>query len=304
MCLTPQNSQLFMIASVLSWLTLVIFGWMSLAVPDLDKFSDIKTWIFWNYVIIDNDNYNPLIYYPFYPLSIYYVMFYVAGIITLLFVTAAFLVLCIGYFIKKDGNIMSGMLGFLSRFHFVPILSVCALFIIGYTYDDDHGIYDGFNGGHYLFSILFGVAALASLIFIYLRTNLQSPIYATWAIKHGAYGSLIAFLIHHIGYVFSHYGMHDKINDYQDRKDWAKGCYIAFSIIIGLCNIGLSLFLKEIVIPFINLLIYIGMTIQFFEIDKDFRKEFYSEAPGVINIIMMLMSLLMIGFLGSKIKQS
>ena len=287
-----------MIASVLSWLTLVIFGWMSFAVPDIDKYYNFKMWIFWNYVIIDEDNFYSWNYFPLY---IYYVLFYMACIITLLFVTAAFLVLCMGYLVKKDGNIINGMLGGLSKFHFVPILSVCALFIIGYTYDDDYYL-DGFNGGHYFFSILFGVAALASLIFIYLRTNLESPIYATWAIKHGAYGSLIAFLIHHIGYVFSMYGVHDKKN--QDLKDWVKGCYIAFSIIIGLCNIGLSLFLKEIMIPLINLLIYIGMTIDFFKRNKDYRKNIYSEAPGIINIIMILMSLLMVVFLASKIKQS
>ena len=294
---TDQGNQIFMIASVISWLALVIFGWMAFGVPDIDYY-DIKIWIFWNYVIIDDDD---VIYDE--PLFIYYVLFYMACIITLLFVTAAFLVLCMGYFVKRDANIIIGMLGGLSKFHFVPILCVCGLFIIGYTYDDDD-IRDGFNGGHYLFSILFGVAALASLIFIYLRTNIESPIYATWAIKHGAYGCLIAFLLHHIGYVFSMYGVHDKKGHYDELKDWRKGCYIAFSIIIGLCNIGLSLFLKEIMIPFINLLIYIGMTVQFFKLDKDDRKERFSEAPGAINIIMMIMSLLMVGFLGTKIRQS
>ena len=294
---TDQGNQIFIIASVISWLALVIFGWMAFGVPDIDYYT-IKIWIFWNYVIIDDED---IIVEE--PLFIYYVLFYMACIITLLFVTAAFFVLCMGYFVKRDANIIIGMLGNLSKFHFVPILCVCGLFIIGYTYDDDD-IWDGFNGGHYLFSIIFGVVALASLIFIYLRTNIESPIYATWAIKHGAYGCLIAFLIHHIGYVFSMYGVHDKRNDYNDLKDWRKGCYIAFSIIIGLCNIGLSLFLKEIMIPFINLLIYIGMTVQFFKIDKDTRKDRFSEAPGAINIIMMIMSLLMVGFLGSKMKQS
>ena len=299
---TSQNAQIFMIISIISWLSLAILGWMTFGVPDTDY---DKTWIFWIYMIYSDDDYisNE-------PLIIYYVLFYMVAIITLIFVTAAFLVLCMSYFVKKDGNVISGMLGSLTQFHFAPILCVCALFIIGYTFDDEKA--DGFNGVKYFFSILFGVIALGLLIFIHLKTNIESPSYAVWTIKHGSYGSLIAFLLHYVGYVFSMYGVHDKSNDYEkwdELKDWRKGCYIAFSIIIGICSIGVSLFLKEIVIPFINLLIYIGMTVQFFKLEKENiyqtgRKDIYTEAPGAINIIMMIMSLLIVGYLGNKMRQS
>ena len=300
-----QNAQLFMIISIISWLALAILGWTSLGVPDID--SDDKIWIFWNYVIFSD---NDLVWYE--PLFIYYVLFYFVAIITLIFITAAFLVLCMSYFVKKDENVISGMLGTLSKFHFIPILCACALFIIGYTFDEDK-ITDGFKGGQYFMSIFFGVVALGSLIFIHLKTNIESPVYATWIIKHGAYGCLIALLFHHIGYAFSSYGVHEKmdvktLDDYDDLNDWRKGCYIAFSIIIGLCNIGVSLFLKEIIIPFINLLIYIGLTVQFYKMDNvDFLfepEDIYSKAPGIINIIMMVLSLLMVCFLGFKMRQT
>ena len=160
-----------------------------------------------------------------------------------------------------------------------------------------------FQGAHYFFSIFFGVIALGTLIFIYLKTNIESPTYATWIIKHGAYGCLIALLTHHVGNVFTLYGIHEK-DDKEDIFDWMKGCYIAFAILIGIANFAISFVLKEVMIPFINLLIYIGMTVQFYRIDKDDKKYIYGDAPGIINIIMMVFSLLMVGFLGMKMRQS
>lgn len=294
-----QYNQMFMFISLVSWLGLVITGWMSLGVPDEKYDDEDKIWVFWTYSIVANSDFK-----DFNPLVIYYVLFYMAALLTLVFITAAFLVLCMS-FVKKDGNVLSSMSGSLTQFHFIPILCVCALFIIGETVDDENPAEDG----HYICSIIFGFIGLASLIFFHFRTNIDSPSYAEWTIKHGAYGSLIAFLIHHIGYVITGYALYDKeCNSWkiwtENCRDWRKGCYIAFSLIIGLCSIGVSLFLKEIIIPFINLLIYIGMTTQFYKLDKYTKKDYYKNAPGIINIIMMVLSLVMVCFLGMKLKQS
>ena len=299
-----QDNQMFMLISLVSWLGLVITGWMSLGVPNKKwLFGDDKIWVFWTYSIITSDD--TILEQP---LLIYYVLFYIAALLTLVFITAAFLVICMS-FVKKDGNVLSAMSSGLTQFHFVPILCVCALFIIGETTDEDNDVEDA----HYIFSIIFGFIALVSLIFFHFKTNLDSPSYAAWTIKHCAYGSLIAFLIHHVGYAITAYGTFDKecspwFSTYYDLdsecNDWKKGCYIAFSIIIGICSIGVSLFLKEIVIPFINLLIYIGMTTQFYKLNKFQKEDYYKNAPGIINIIMMVLSLVMIGFLGMKLKQS
>lgn len=221
------------------------------------------------------------------------------AIFTLIFVTAAFLILCLSFFVKKDENVSSAMLGDLTQFHFIPILCVSALFIIGESTDTDK---NDFNKAQYVFSIIFSAIALLSLIFIASKTNLESPSYANWIIKHCAYGSLIALLIHHICFAITGLGTHIKEDDRKDTKDWEKGCYIAFSLIVALCSFAVSFFLKEIIIPFINLLIYIGMTVQFFKINKDSRKDYYSEAPGAFNIIMMIFSLGMVGFLGMKMR--
>ena len=298
---SPQDDQIFKFVSIISWLMLAITGWMSLGIPDEEyeyyddyEIKSSKIWLFWFYEIYTTNKYKSAT-----PLDFHFVLAYMICLLTLLFITGTFFVLCMSFFANKNEGVTSGMLGNLSKFHFVPILCVSALFIIGEAYDDE----EGFKGASYFFSLFFGVIGLCSLIFIYLKTNIESPSYATWIIKHGAYGCLIALLTHHVGYVFTLYGIHEK-DDSDDIRDWVKGCYIAFAILIGIANFAISFLLKEVIIPFINLLIYIGMTVQFYRINKDLRKEIYSEAPGIINIIMMVFSLLMVGFLGMKMRQS
>lgn len=309
-----KDTMIFMIISIFAWITIAITGWISLGVPNLkfEYFSDDydikskKIWVFWNYYIISTNKALSTLYAYYEPLFIHFVLFYMIGILALVLLTLAFFVLCNSFFLKKDINVISGMLGNLTKFHFVPLLSVSALFIIGECYDkddDDNGRAGGFEEEHFLCGIIFGIIALVSLIFIHFKTDIKSPSSAVWIIKHGVYGCLIALLTHHVGYAFTFYRFL-KLDNNDDIKDWIKSCYIAFSIIIGLANIGVSLVLKELIIPFINLLIYIGMTVQFFKLDKDARKEIYSETPGVINIIMMILSLLMTGFLGMKMRAS
>ena len=192
------------------------------------------------------------------------------------------------------------MIGNLSKFHFIPLICVSSLFIIGEAYNDNT-----FKEGQYFFNLFFTFIALGSLIFIYIQTKLEKPLYAAYAIKHGSYSCLIALLIHNIGYSISAYSSHivfkkGKFDSMEDYYNWLKWCYIIFSIIICLGNIGVAFFLKEFVIVLINLLIYIGMTIQFYRINEEQRKIIYGKPPGIIDIIMIIPSACIIVFLVYK----
>lgn len=289
-----DSDKIFMLISLGAWLLVLVTGWICFAVPDIDLGADIDILVCWNYVIYATTK--GVIDFPLY---IYYILFYMILIITLLCLTAAFVVFAYSIFMKKDANVINGMLGNSAKFHFIPLACVSALFIIGETLDENHGI----KGAHIFFNLLFTIIGLASLIFIYMQTKLESPSYAVWAIKNGAYGCLIAFLMHNLGYVITFYG--DYLIEDKDKnpEKWLKGCYIAFSILIGLGNIGVSLFLKELVIGVINLLIYIGMTVQFFKMEKEVRK-FYTVAPGIIHIFMIFFSMLVVAFLFMRNKRN
>jgi hypothetical protein len=60
--------------------------------------------------------------------------------------------------------------------------------------------------------------------------------------------------------------------------------------------------MKDIFIAGMNFLIYLGLIIYFFGINKDARKEMNGEAEGVIEIIMAIFSATLIAFLIFKYK--
>lgn len=177
---SSKRKRLFLLLSLFSWLLLVISGWICFIVPDI-TIKSYKQLFFWCYQIIrTNSLIDP------YPLFIHYIPFYMIAIITLLLITIAFIVYLYIIFIKKDANSLNGILGNASKFHFIPLLCVSALFIIGETLEEKKipSIDFPFKGIHYVFNLLFTVLALISLIYITSKTKIDSPSYVAWTIKH------------------------------------------------------------------------------------------------------------------------
>jgi hypothetical protein len=117
----------------------------------------------------------------------------------------------------------------------------------------------------------------------------------------------MALFIYNICYTFGCYGAIKKSNDlseWDSIDDWIKGCSVAFCIIIGVINLCLSFVMKDIFIAGMNFLIYLGLIIYFFGINKDVRKEMNGEAEGVIEIIMAIFSATLIAFLIFKYKNT
>ena len=236
-------------------------------------------------------------------------------IITLLLSTAGFLVYMYSLFINKNDSVKNGMLGQITKFHFIPLLCISSLFIIGESLEQINdiripaylGIYFDIKKVHCTFNLIFDIIGLFSLIYIYLNTTISEPIYATYTINKGAYSCFIALLVYNFFYVFTLSGsitiMNDDDAEIDDLYNWLKGCGYAFSILIGVAIISLSLFLKDFLLAFINLLMHIGMVIHFFKL-KDFVYDVVYDSKGIggILIIMMIVSLASLGFLVIKLK--
>ena len=73
---------------------------------------------------------------------------------------------------------------------------------------------------------------------------------------------------------------------------------------MGIINLVLSFILKDVVIPGMNLLIYLGLTICFFNTDIETRRAMNGVAEGIIDIIYMALSAAMIAFLIIKYKNT
>lgn len=76
-----------------------------------------------------------------------------------------------------------------------------------------------------------------------------------------------------------------------------KNCNIAFAVLTGIINVCIGCVLRDIGIPLMNLIIYIGLTVFFYSFDKDTRNE--NNCPsevGIIDIVMIVLSALGIAF--------
>lgn len=78
----------------------------------------------------------------------------------------------------------------------------------------------------------------------------------------------------------------------EDLKSFSKNCAIAFSLMIGLINLAIGAFLKDILIPSMNFIIYLGLTIFYYSIKSEDRKKI--EIPvleGIFDIVMLICSI-------------
>ena len=288
------SNGIFLIISIVSWISVLVTGFMSFGVPKIElpdvdvenlKFKTIKVLFTWLHLYILSKDHDLKM-----PLTINYVLFYMMVALTLLFLVLSLAIYIYGI-LTRNGNILNGMLGNFTKFHFIPLLCISCLFIIGMATDKEEGP----KGVQFFFSLVFTIIGLGSLVFITMQTNIESPNYASWIIKHGAYSCLIPWLVYNLCYLILYYHL---VVKNEDMVKWFKGCEIAFAIIIGIINLCLAIFLKAVMIAFTNLLIYIGMVCRFFDNKKDEIKATYgSYTGGIIEIIMMILSLLVIVFL-------
>ena len=223
------------------------------------------------------------------PISVHEVVLYILFSILLLFALISFIFIII---YRNDEGLREGILGKYSKFHFIPILCATSLYIIGEAY----GVNNLINDAPYAFSIIFSIIGLCSLIFIYIQTSMPK-LNARLAIKKGLYSSLIVLFAYNLCFTITLLGQM-KISSPSGLRNWRKGTSIAFSLIIGIINLVLSFILKDVIIPGMNLILYLAMTIDFFR--SGYRLN--GVAEGVIDIIIGVFSICMICVLSIKYK--
>ena len=121
------------IMSVLSWLLLIITGWISLRWLD----DGTIVGIVWHIQKMLADTYpDGKKYTEYAPLQMQVSLIYIVFILTMIITLAGFIIYMVKSTCKKDDAVYNGMMGQWSKFHFFPLLCVSALFIIGETSDD------------------------------------------------------------------------------------------------------------------------------------------------------------------------
>ncbi len=316
------------IMSYLSWLLLVASGWASIKWlderPTLDDLSNFNYpdddfhvgWTIWTFQALRTrkNGEDPLESYL--PLQMQVSLYYICFILTLIIITGGCILFFIKTIFKKDDQVINGMMGQFSKFHFFPLLCASALFIIGECVDNDFDIekptWEEDRDEHikkmYISALVFSIIGLASFIFIYIMTDLNTnDWWVLLLLKKGVYSCLIVLIWYN--FCYNIYYVHSYTNPDEDdekQNDWLKGCSLAFSILFGIGSLVFSFVFKDLVACVMNLLIYIGLTVAYFRVPKEFRKEkdANKNGDGIVDIIMLVLSVAMIVLLLVKFREN
>lgn len=280
-----DSSDTFTILSFCSWIMLLITSWFPVFILGLSKNESIAFWL-----IQETKFFNKYSVYK--PLDINFAVFNIIVISTLIIEALGFLIFLYSLY-KRDNNVLNGMFGDTSKFHFIPLLLISAVFITSECYSNSEDSVEA----QYVFVLIFTFLAIVALIFISFRIKIESPVHAALIIK-GVFSCFLALLIYNFGYTFTWYGIFKKAMKGKNYFNWMKRCTLAFTILIGILNNAVAFLLKDALISIINFLIYLGMTINYFRWHKEVRKYYLykNETVGVFNIIMMILSIAYIAF--------
>ena len=149
--LSASNSgsslDIFITISFCSWIILIITSWMPILVLGKSDNEVIAyLWLFLFYKESDDDG--ELIYSfntpkPFIKFEVFTLLYLLILILT----TIGFLAYIYNLY-KRNDQLINGMFGQTSKFHFIPLLCISALFIIGESYSKNE-----YNEAKYIFLV-------------------------------------------------------------------------------------------------------------------------------------------------------
>jgi hypothetical protein len=282
----------FWLLSILSWLLYLITGWIAIFGKEYYLWTIPKNAIV-NYLISQVHLYIPC--------QIDEPLLMTIFIVTLAISTVGFLAYLV-YSTCIKSNVFDGMMGSLSRFHFIPLACAGGLFLVGETIKESDKPKDLL-----ITALCFSIIGFISLILIHLKTNME-PWYASLLVKKATFSCLIALFTYSICYTIYQLGVINELNNLtlqqlisyiskgsNNLTDFINNCATAFSIVIGVVNLSVSFVLKDFMISVMNLLIYIGCTIYYYNIESYKDTFFKNNGEGIIDIVMIVLSALNIG---------
>ena len=312
--------------SLISWLLFIITGWIGFFKLSLKKYSDSISYnCIWCFINTYYESFDSKQSYA--PIQLNLLFYIILFGFLLICSTAGFCLFVFKSSFQNDEKVFEGMMGTFTRFHFIPFICATALFIQGliqesYFVNDllniDINFYNKLNDDMldkakenltgFITTLFFSILGLISIVVIYMNTHLEKTTYFEYAIKNGLFPTLIVLFVYSIFYSGIYIGVFNKFKQYINDSlelDFssnfskiykiAKNCGIAFSLLIGVINLYLGLFLKELFIPILNAIIYLGFAIYFFGTKKEERDNIdVSPLEGANDIIVFIISILTI----------
>ena len=280
--------------SIVTWLFLTATSLASLAKPDL--LNDIEDESLYNFVhvfwvsISFNINGDTL----YYPGMVYtgFFNFCFNALTISICLSCTFII----YSLFCKPKSINGMFERFSKYHFIPLLCVSSLYIIGECLKIDMNTLNVTSiDVIFVFNFFFSFIGLVSLIFIYINTHLTDSKVAHYFIKQFTYGILMALIVYN--FFISIYFYAREKDFVEDKDKFRSDCNISFSVLIGVVNLALTYGLKNIITGITNIFLYIGMIVWFFKIPKTERDNFNGLAEGIIDGVIIFLDLCVIIYL-------
>ena len=207
--------------------------------------------------------------------------------------TIAFIVYMIFSTCKKEGGFFEKMFDKITMWHWIPIVLQAGLFLIGICHDTKHFRDDLIAG------IVLVIFTLILLVLMYCKTNSGGD-FPGILVKKGVYSALIAIDWYYFCYVICQLYMDDHPLKIKDHKNLG----ISFDIIMAILMAIAVYFLKDVLMAIYYILIYLGILIFHYKIEKDVRKiNDIGVADVILSIIFIIVFLALTVFLIIKKRQ-
>ena len=234
---------------------------------------------------------------PYYiPLQMSELMIYIVFNFVFAMVFIGCVVYIIKTFIKREIHAIDGLFEKFSQFHFFPLLCAFAMSLLGELNDGDEKKMKSIACA----GLAISVVGLASLLFIYIIIKSDKfDSQGKFFIKYGAFSCLIILFWYNFCYDIFQVRM---LTKNKDEHKWAKGCSLAFSIIFGVGSLSFSFIFKDIMVSFVNILIYIGLSKYYFELGENMGldtrgKDYNKNGDGAVDIVILVCSIVLFFFL-------
>jgi len=258
------------ILSYLSWLLVAVNNLASLKY----MYKESRIWG----IIFNSEDYIPI--------QMDRIVIYIVYNIWILISFIGCVVFIVKTLFRKDNQVIDGMMGKFSQFHFFPLLCAFIMTILGEIKVDEHFKHI-INTG-----LAFSLIGTASMVFIYIMTDFKTQDWwAEYTLKKGTFSCLI--ILFWYNFCYDIYGVGEANNPEKIPPNFKKNCGIAFSIIFGIGSLSFSVVFKDIIMSFMNFLINIGMAKYYFELGvKTSEKDYNKNADGAFDIIISILSLI------------
>jgi hypothetical protein len=225
-------------------------------------------------------------------------------IITLFFATLQFIYYLIKSTCKRDNDIYDAMMGKISKYHFIPLLFGSCLFGIGIFYnanrpgyqniENDNLLYDTFSINTY--GSLLSLFTYISVFIIYEKIDIKNETFLkSLLIKKGTFSCLISLsfysLLNNISFCLCQKAK--EIEEINIFSFFFIICLRGFDF-IGIYYIFFSIMFKDIIVALMNLMIYLGMILEY-------KESYQSNIFIYIYIIMMIISIISMVIIYKKI---